>query len=221
MYEVSVMMYCAVIGDIVDSRNLPNRSVIQDNLKSVLAAVNEKYEEHVASSFTITLGDEFQGLLFGAAHAFDIAEYIQRKMHPVRLRFGIGFDEIITGINRDISIGADGPAFYRARDMINSIKSKKNSLQSYHPEILFQSKGCDDGLINAAAVLYRQLERNWTDKQRQYIGYYLDGTENQYAIAGYFNVKQPSVNKAFERAGLYKYLFALEQLRNYFKRNNF
>ncbi len=215
------MLYCAVIGDIVDSRNLPDRSAAQDRLKSVLAAINGRYKEYIASSFTITLGDEFQGLLSNAVHAFDIAEYIQRKMHPVRFRFGIGYDELFTGVDRNVSIGADGPAYYRARDMINSIKSKENSLLSYHPEILFESKNCDDGLINAVAVLYRQLEKSWTDKQRRYIDLFLDNIESQYAIAKHFNVKQPSVNKAFERAGLYKYLFALEQLRDYFIKNNF
>jgi hypothetical protein len=215
------MLYCAIIGDIIDSRNMAGRSVIQSKLSSVLTKANDRYKEHIASLFTVTLGDEFQGLLSGAAAAFDAAEYIQRKMHPVRFRFGIGLGEIITGIDRDISIGADGPAFYRARDMIKKIKSKENSLLSYQPEILFQSQGCDDGLINAVAVMYRQLERDWTDKQRRYIDCFMDGTENQYAIAKHFNVKQPSVNRAFERAGLYKYLFALEQLRNYFKNNNY
>ncbi len=214
------MLYCAIIGDIVDSRNLVNRNIVQNRLKSVLSAVNEKYKEYIASSFTVTLGDEFQGLLFGAVHAFDIIEYIQRKMHPVRFRFGIGFDEIFTGIDRNMSIGADGPAFYKAREMLNRIKLKEKSLLSHHPEILFQSRNCDDGLINAAALLYRQLERNWTEKQRRYIDHFMDRIESQYAIAKHFNVKQPSVNKAFERAGLYKYLFALEQLRNYFKNNN-
>lgn len=215
------MSYCAIIGDIIDSRNMSHRNNIQDRLSVVLTMANEKYKEHIASSFTVTLGDEFQGLLYSAAHAFDIIEYIQRKMHPVRFRFGIGLDKISTSINPDIAIGADGPAFYKARDMIIKIKSKENSLLSYQPEIYFQSQKCSDGLINAVALLYRQMERGWTDKQREYIGYFFEVTENQYAIAEHFNVKQPTINKAFERAGLYKYIYALSQLRDYFKEDNF
>lgn len=214
------MLYCAIIGDIIDSRNMPRRDIIQDKLSAVLSNANGKYKEHTASSFTLTLGDEFQGLLYGAAGAFDIIEFIQRKMHPVRFRFGIGLGEISTAINPKMSIGADGPAFYKARDMINKIKSKENSLLSYEPEIYFQSQICSDNLINAVALLYRQIERGWTQKQREYIDYYFDVTENQYAIAKRFNVKQPSVSKAFDRAGLYKYTYALAQLRDYFRENN-
>lgn len=215
------MIYCAVIGDIISSKSISGRGSIQGGLKSVLEKTNEKYKEYIASSFTITLGDEFQGLLKLAVHAFDIVEYIQRKMHPIRLRFGIGLDEILTEINPGMSIGADGPAFYNARNMINHIRAKRKSLLSYQPEIFFQSQRCDDGLINAAAVLYRQLERGWTDIQRKYIDYFFDVSDNQPAIASHFNVTQPTVNKAFERAGLYKYIYALDQLREYFEKNNY
>ena len=214
-------MYCAVIGDIISSKTLPDRSFIQNNLKIVLAKANKTFDEEIASLFAVTLGDELQGILKRAARVFDIIEFIQRKMHPVRLRFGIGLDEIYTEIDPEMPIGADGPAFHKARDMINDVRKKQNSLLSYQPEIFFRSRQCDDELINAAAVLYRQLERSWTDKQRRYIDYFFDVSENQYVIAKHFGVTQPAVNKAFERSGLYKYKYALDCLRGYFEKNNF
>jgi len=42
--------------------------------------------------------------------------------HPIR--FGLGLGEIVTDINREQSIGADGPAYWRARAAIEAIHEK-------------------------------------------------------------------------------------------------
>ena len=57
--------FAAVIGDIKDSRHLNNRKEVQDRLQWVMDRLNRKYEEDIVSKFLITLGDEFQGLLYG------------------------------------------------------------------------------------------------------------------------------------------------------------
>ena len=56
-------LYIAIIGDIKGSKKLDNRNEVQKKLTSVLDDINKKYKDDIYSKFTITLGDEFQGLL--------------------------------------------------------------------------------------------------------------------------------------------------------------
>lgn len=87
----------------------------------------------MAAKFLITLGDEFQGLLVKPNHLLEIIDDIQREIYPVRLRFGVGIGKITTQISPEAAIGSDGPAFYAARNIIESIheqeKKEKNRLQ--------------------------------------------------------------------------------------------
>lgn len=57
------MDYIAIIGDMIDSKDIPNRFEGQQQLKACLDKLNKKYQAVLASKFSITLGDEFQGLL--------------------------------------------------------------------------------------------------------------------------------------------------------------
>ena len=56
--------YFALIGDIIDSRHEQDRYDVQKKLQSILSSVNAENAAHIAADFLITLGDEFQGLLF-------------------------------------------------------------------------------------------------------------------------------------------------------------
>ena len=83
-------MYCAIIGDIIQSKELADRAGVQAKLQETLTQINRRYEKVLASDCTITLGDEFQALLYTPVPAFELIEEVQRRMHPVRLRFGVG-----------------------------------------------------------------------------------------------------------------------------------
>ncbi|MRN26895.1 hypothetical protein EAI30_20110, partial [Romboutsia ilealis] len=90
-------------------KKLNDRKKIQEELQRVLNEVNKKYVEDISSKFMITLGDEFQGLLCNGGNILQIITEIESKMYPVKIRYGIGVGEIITDINADMAIGADGP----------------------------------------------------------------------------------------------------------------
>ena len=96
--------YIAIIGDIKESRKINDRNNVQNKLKAVLIKINQKYESAISAKFTITLGDEFQGLLCVGENVIDIIEEIRREMSPVQIRFGIGVGEINTDINSDMSL---------------------------------------------------------------------------------------------------------------------
>lgn len=163
------MRYIAIIGDIKESKKLRKRGQIQEKLNELLKHINEVYCEDIASKFIITLGDEFQGLLKRSEHILDIIKYIQQDMYPIMLRFGIGYGEIYTNILRDAAIGADGPAYYAAREMIEKIHEQEKRLKKRAADIQISMYGTEDfeiTEINTILALVKIIEDRWSEKQR-------------------------------------------------------
>ena len=64
MVAVDDRLYVVIIGDVSGSKQLNWKSRYQTQLfmKSAIVQINEQFEEHIEAPFTITKGDEFQGL---------------------------------------------------------------------------------------------------------------------------------------------------------------
>jgi hypothetical protein len=113
--------YYAIIGDLIDSRKITDRSNFQQEYAKLLAEINQQYAPDIVSRFAITLGDEFQGVLGSAQRIMEILTTISVRLHPQEIRFGIGVGEITTDTELYRNIGMDGPAFWKARSAIEYI----------------------------------------------------------------------------------------------------
>lgn len=167
--EESAMNYTAIIGDIKDSKRIEKRSQIQKKLAGVLNEINDFYKSEISAKFIITLGDEFQGLLNKNEHLLDIIKHIQKKMYPVQLRFGVGIGEISTNVFYEAAIGADGPAYYAARNMIEELRDQEKKLKRQAADIqlsIFDTKCFEIEEINLILALMKIIEDRWSDKQR-------------------------------------------------------
>lgn len=210
--------YVAIIGDIVDSRQIKDRKKIQQKFKKVLEDINKKYIEDIASKFTITLGDEFQGLLKNRSNIMNIICEIEMAMAPTKLRFGVGIGDINTEINLDYSSEIDGPAYHRARRMIKEVESKENQYAERQSNIMICSEESNaeiDELLNSILSLSTALKSKWTDRQQEIIYAYLSNDENQYKAAHVLNIGQPSVNKALNNARFYSYKSAIHTVNTF------
>lgn len=190
------MRYFAIIGDIKASKNIVNRDGVQERLKTTLDYVNETYSEDIAAKFLITLGDEFQGLLVKSNHILEIINYIQRGMYPIKLRFGVGIGEISTGINSEAAIGADGPAFYAARKMIEDIHKQERKIKRQAADIqieLYDRYYFEVVEINTMLSLLKLIEDNWSEKQRYTIWDMIVNGGNQKACAKRMHTSQSTV----------------------------
>jgi len=122
------MKYLALIGDIKASKSISARDDVQVQLRSVCDHLNKQRDSmQLVSPFTITLGDEFQALFSSSIGIWRCIFNIESKLHPVRIRFGVGLGAIDTEINETASIGMDGPAFHLAREAISSLKSESGN----------------------------------------------------------------------------------------------
>ncbi|MXI85896.1 SatD family protein [Sphaerochaeta halotolerans] len=231
--------YAAIIADIIGSRTLTNRRQVQTKLQMVLQNINNysflgTYEQliqtapfsytfpkpkqsnfikdSIASSFTITLGDEFQGLLSDCSLAVPIVDYIERHMWPVRIRFGIGIGEIHTEIIKDSPFGMDGPAYHIARDMLMQLKQSEKKHKEPYTTIRI---GIADNeklslMLNMTFSLLSTLKAGWTDKQQKTLHTFMEaGQYNQMQTAALLGITQPTVNNALASAQFYTYLHTL------------
>lgn len=214
-YEV-ISMYFAIIGDIVESKKILNRNEAQEKLNHILKDINIEYERNIAAKFIITLGDEFQGLLSNPIHLFDIIDKIKFKMYPIKIRFGVGIGNIHTNINKEMALGADGPAYHYARKMIEEIKilNKTNSKSQYNTDIGVSSIYKTDivSLINNNLCLCYFIEEKWTDKQRELIEKIMFSNKTQREIANELNLVQSSVQRRLKSSGYYNYIYVKHSL---------
>jgi hypothetical protein len=205
--------YIAVIGDIIESKKLPDRYEAQRKLKHVLEDVNAQYSEYIESRFMITLGDEFQGLLKNGEKATRIIEYIQIKMYPVEIRFGVGIGKIDTEINPLMPFGADGSAYHNARRMINTLKSSQKRNKSSDADIMIASDGNYSDLellVNTILSLCTVIKQKWTERQREIAYDCILHGDNQNEAAARMNTIQPNIQKALSKADYYSYKNAMD-----------
>jgi hypothetical protein len=117
--------YIVVIGDLIESKDLDpsERKRTQSRLEKFFSQMNRQAGK-LLSPYTITLGDEFQAVYQSADYLFRDIWAIMSEIHPVRVRINISVGDITTEINREQSIGMDGPAFHVARARIEKMKEK-------------------------------------------------------------------------------------------------
>src|SRR5690349_16792283 len=81
----------ALIGDIVRSRTLDasRRYRVQQKLSMLLDELNKRYSSSLISSFVVTLGDEFQGLLKEPRIVPDLVWRLEDSLEGVQVRIGM------------------------------------------------------------------------------------------------------------------------------------
>ena len=158
-------MYLALIADVIDSKMVEERFDLQKQLEKTLQTMNELFGEFLASSFTLTLGDEFQALLKADAPVFQMIDTLRSLLTPTQLRFGIGLGEIVTDIDPLQSIGADGPAYWNARAAINLVHQKNDYGNT---QIYFSSgKEKQDFFVNALIASGEAIRSGWRGSQEE------------------------------------------------------
>ena len=207
--------YIAIIGDVKKSKNIKDRKEFQNKLNKILSEINEMYSDSISSNFTITLGDEFQGLLHSGKNVMNIIQYIKKEVYSIKIRFGIGIGAITTDINSKISIGADGPGYYKARDSIEQLKTSEKKKEREYGDVQIKIDG-DNNLqelsLNSILKLMYCIEKEWTKKQREVVYYVLFEKKNQTETARYFDVTQSNILQILSKTHFYAYKDAFNSI---------
>jgi DNA-binding CsgD family transcriptional regulator len=189
--------YIAIIGDVVRSRDVSERGVIQGRLRAGIERVNEKFASQMVSRFILTIGDEFQGLLKSIDELIPLLAVLRAAIHPVEQRIGIGVGVLDTAI-QEVALGMDGPCFHRARSAIERAKMSGTSLE-------VDTEGGDE-TFRIYALLYAGLRQGWTPRQRQVFDLSLAGHSGK-AIAAMLEISPSAVSqhlKAVQAESIFK-----------------
>lgn len=152
--------YVAIIGDAVASRRLParGRGRLQGELQRALAEVNRRWRGAVAARFTVTLGDQFQGLLDGGQAVWEIAHWLRAELRGAEWVIACGRGRISTPLAK-WAPEVDGPCFHLARAGLEEGKRQR---------LVLVCSGFD-AQVTALSYYYSALYWSWTARQREVV----------------------------------------------------
>lgn len=179
--------YCAIIGDINNSRSLRNRASIQLRFHNAIRIINSEFKNEIAARFMVTLGDEFQGLLASPAVSYRLVQRFAELMDPVSFSFGIGIGSISTSFHK-MSVSMDGVVFHRARRALD--RSKEQGLF-----LTYEWSHQMTPLLNAVINLLYKQQKKLTSRQRT-ISVLMREHNNQSIVARALKISQPAVWKS-------------------------
>ncbi|MGJ8589775.1 MAG: SatD family protein [Yoonia sp.] len=160
-----------IMGDIVGSESFADTENIHSLFNSVIEKQNVAYKQNLLSPLTITLGDEFQGLVDTTAAAIRVAREVRFELmdHSVDCRLLVGLVELKTPVNEERAWNMMGPGLSRAREKLN--KKKANVFYT------FSMPGHQrfERLLDALGAGLSAIERGWTERQRNDIVALLSG----------------------------------------------
>jgi hypothetical protein len=183
--------YVAIIGDIRRSRHLGDRREAQRTMELALDGVNKARQDEVASSFVITLGDEFQGLLKRAAAIMGILNALEARLDGIPMRYGVGWGTLSTEL-RDQALGMDGPCFHKAREAV--WESKQDNRW-----VTVSGFGRDDDVLNGQLTLIGTVRDRWTDRQAETVAL-VRQARTQKEAANALGVARSTVSEALTAA---------------------
>jgi hypothetical protein len=145
-----------VIGDLVGSRAVPDRSAVQQALNHALDAVNDSVP--VAQPFEPTVGDEYQGACSTLPGAVLAALLVRLSLLPVvDARCGIGHGPVTVHDAERRPLLQDGPGWWAAREAIRSLDGRRDATRTWF-------SGPDQGVVNAFLVCRDQIVDRLNDR---------------------------------------------------------
>ncbi|GLK52608.1 SatD family protein [Maricaulis virginensis] len=169
------------MGDVTaSSRREAGR--VRDWLAGVVATINDTQADDIRSPLTVTLGDEFQGVVASAEAAMRIVFALDALCleadPPIDLHYVILEGGIETPINPDIAHGMLGPGLTRARQLLTEKPTQKRRRTRCTIEL------GDVTLTAAAADILLALEglrARWNDVERPYAAVLLEEPDDSVA----------------------------------------
>jgi hypothetical protein len=162
--------YIILMADIVRSRNQDQAAL----MRSFQALVMDANTAHnFVSPLTITLGDEFQGLLGTIAEAVQVLSWLEeeraRKGMTFKLRYVIVEGLIETPVNPRIAYGMLGDGLTRARQYLEQLK-KEDTRFLFWLKDTRQSKA-----LNNVFIALQELLDHWNvERDHELIGAFLE-----------------------------------------------
>lgn len=128
IFEIMKRDQFILMADIIGSRNVDQRLLMEDFMELV-SGINASNRAGFLSPLTITLGDEFQGVIIGLKETISIILNMEERIittdNRFKLRYVIVEGAIDTPINTEVAYGMMGDGLTRARKHIENLKKSE------------------------------------------------------------------------------------------------
>ena len=155
-----------LMADIIKSHLQDQRELISE-FKEMIQSTNIIYQDSILSPLTITLGDEFQGILKNAISAVEIIIHLEEELlhrkAGFKLRYIVHEGEIETAINDKIAFEMLGEGLSEARNMLTILKEGKHR---FHIVI---DNSSHSELLNNAFKIFETITDRWREKKDEEI----------------------------------------------------
>ncbi|ADR20644.1 hypothetical protein MATR_17310 [Marivirga tractuosa] len=166
------MNYQIIMADVINSSTFSGSALMKD-FKKLIEKANKLFEKQIISPLTITLGDEFQGVVKDLNSAVELVFYLDQELlkSEFQLRYALQLGEIETPINKNIAYGMLGNGLTMARENLQYGKEENKR---------FSVSGYDDLLnekLDKAFMLYDFFYMSWSEKEKSIVYQFLLGKE--------------------------------------------
>ncbi len=198
------MEYVVLIGDIIRSRKVGERTRLMDALLMTVDRLNVFFGPIILSPFRVVRGDQFQGLVSSLALTPKMIVYLKSELYPWKVRVSVGRGTVSTGIMSDISL-MDGEAFLRAAEGLEQARRRRR-------EVIYRVGSAEiervTGMVFAVAEV---LWRRWNEALwRRCVS--LMNHKPMKEIAEEEGISYQAVHKSLKRMGVLALKEALEGL---------
>ncbi len=188
--------FTVIIGDLVSSRTIGDRSELSIRIQSVIESVALKFKDAFYAPLVPTRGmDEYSGVLKSPKMGYQVCQFINSELYPHSFRFAVVRNVLDVNIAAKDARLMDGSAFHIAADLMLQAK-KENLYYCFHLGFADEDFNL---LLNKLVSFIHIIRSGWTSHQRGVIKLY-ESLENQGAVAKKLCISQQAVSDALKQA---------------------
>lgn len=186
----STTSFAVLMGDLVGSERNPDPAMLHKRFNAAIDRQNDVLAGDMVSPLTITLGDEFQGLLSSLVAAAQAAREIRFELlnENIDCRFSIGSVNLKTPLNHERAWNMMGPGFASTRERLSEKRSPSRYRFSIPKDDVFEA------LLEASGASLTAIERSWSEAQRNDIIKLLAGA----SVAEVAHARNVSVHNVYK-----------------------
>jgi hypothetical protein len=159
------------MADIIESGKKDSKQLMS-SFKQTINSINQS-NDTLVSPLTITLGDEFQGIVETVYDAikiiFQIEEFILQNQFEFKLKYVLNFGKIETDINTNIAYEMLGEGLTIARERLNKLKKDDERFLI----LLGAEQSQLETIVNKLFVIYQNLVDSWKSKDYRIVSEFI------------------------------------------------
>ena len=166
------MDYIILMAEVIDSRDFDGKKLM-DKFQELVEFTNQIFYSSILSPLTITLGDEFQGVVDKVSKALDMIfameEWVVEKELDFKLRYVIVEGKIDTEINKESAHKMLGEGLTKARKKLEEMRKET---QRFH--VSLSDKQLTSFLLKIFKLAQYFID-SWHPKDRTTVSGFLNG----------------------------------------------